>query len=166
VKIIKLVHLLCGVVIASFTCTGASAAIAPTPRTHCGTEEVIIFNCSFKNKKTISMCANQTLTSQSGSLQYRYGVIGRRPELKYPISTNESYKSFTMLSSSSGKWHDRKINFKINDFSYSILSYENTSIPESEFSISIFKNQKKIKYLNCLKNSIQDETWILIDILK
>ncbi|MEQ1535432.1 MAG: hypothetical protein ABL923_06100, partial [Burkholderiaceae bacterium] len=120
-KIIKIISSLCITVIVSFMHLEASVAIASTLRTHCGTDEIIIFNCSFKNKKTISMCASQTLTNQSGSLQYRYGVTGRRAELKYPVFANESYKSFTLLSSGSGKWHDRRINFKINDFSYSIL---------------------------------------------
>ena len=137
--IFEMVRFLCKSIIISLFYLGFATATTVTLRTHCNDKEKIIFSCSFENKKTISICANQR-----NSLQYRYGVVGRRIELKPPASINNSYKSFSMLSSGSGKWHDRKINFKINDFSYSILSYENINIPEEEFSISIFKNQKKL----------------------
>ena len=112
------------------------------------------------------MCGSPDLAKESGTLQYRYGFIGKRLELEYPNSNDNVDKKFSITSSGSGKWHDRKINFEINNFTYSLSSYENMNIPEEDFSISIFKNRKIFRYLICIKNSIHDDTWILEDILK
>lgn len=165
-KIFTLVRFFCRSVIASSIYAGFSTAVAAAPRTHCKAEEKMIFNCSFENKKTISICASHDLTSTSGSLQYRYGVVRKRIELQYPTLTNRSSEKFSLHDSTSARWHDRTVSFIVNDYSYSILSYENINIPENEFSVSIFKNKKRITYLNCLSNSVYDETWTLKEILK
>lgn len=53
--------------------------------THCAANERVLFSCPFKHGKTVSLCASADLSSTDGTLQYRYGVIGRAPELMFPI---------------------------------------------------------------------------------
>lgn len=52
--------------------------------THCKPDERVVFSCPFKRGKTASLCASPDLTRTTGTLQYRYGVVGKTPELMYP----------------------------------------------------------------------------------
>ncbi len=55
-----------------------------TVATHCKGEERVVFSCPFKFGKTASLCASADLTKTTGTLQYRYGVVGKKPELIFP----------------------------------------------------------------------------------
>ena len=52
--------------------------------THCTSNERVVFSCPFKHGKTASLCASPDLSKTTGTLQYRYGVVGKAPELVYP----------------------------------------------------------------------------------
>jgi hypothetical protein len=52
--------------------------------THCKPDERVVFSCPFKHGKTASLCASSDLTKTTGTLQYRYGVVGKTPELMFP----------------------------------------------------------------------------------
>lgn len=52
--------------------------------THCAPDERVVFSCPFKHGKTASLCASADLTKTTGTLQYRYGVVGKKPELVFP----------------------------------------------------------------------------------
>lgn len=52
--------------------------------THCKPGERIVFSCPFKHGKTASLCASADLTKTTGTLQYRYGMVGKTPELVFP----------------------------------------------------------------------------------
>ncbi|MES2876915.1 MAG: hypothetical protein V4713_00745 [Pseudomonadota bacterium] len=59
--------------------------------THCTPDERIVFSCPFKHGKTASLCASSDLTKTTGTLQYRYGVVGKKPELVFPqLGTHEN----------------------------------------------------------------------------
>lgn len=62
---------------------GAFAQVKAVP-THCKPDERVVFSCPFKRGKTASLCASPDLTKTTGTLQYRYGVVGRKPELTFP----------------------------------------------------------------------------------
>ncbi len=51
--------------------------------THCTDSELTVFSCELKNKKTVSVCASNDVSSDSGYLQYRFGKIGK-VELSIP----------------------------------------------------------------------------------
>lgn len=63
--------------------TSALAQTKVVP-THCKPDERVVFSCPFKHGKTASLCASADLTKTTGTLQYRYGVIDKTPELVYP----------------------------------------------------------------------------------
>lgn len=52
--------------------------------THCKAAERVVFSCPFKHGKTASLCASADLSPTDGTLQYRYGVVGKTPELTFP----------------------------------------------------------------------------------
>lgn len=59
-------------------------AQAKAVATHCKPDERVVFSCPFKHGKTASLCASADLTKTTGTLQYRYGVVGKTPELMFP----------------------------------------------------------------------------------
>lgn len=59
-------------------------AQAKVVATHCKADERVIFSCPFKHGKTASLCASSDLTKTTGTLQYRYGEVGKKPELMFP----------------------------------------------------------------------------------
>lgn len=70
--------------IASTTMLTMSPVNAQAVPTHCKPEERAVFSCPFRNGKTASLCASPDLTKITGTLQYRYGVVGKNPELMFP----------------------------------------------------------------------------------
>ena len=61
-----------------------SATSATTVPSHCTTDERVVFSCQFKNGKTASLCASPDLDREKGILQYRFGMVGKKPELTFP----------------------------------------------------------------------------------
>jgi hypothetical protein len=57
---------------------------APVVGSFCFVDEVIVFSCHSTNGNTISLCSSPTLTASEGYLQYRFGVLGKIPELVHP----------------------------------------------------------------------------------
>jgi len=51
---------------------------------HCSAKEQTLFSCN-TGGKTVSVCASPDLSTDSGSLQYRFGRLGA-PELLYPAA--------------------------------------------------------------------------------
>lgn len=70
--------------IGSMVSVVAFAQSKPVVATHCKPDERIVFSCPFKPGKTASLCASSDLTKTTGTLQYRYGVVGKKPELMFP----------------------------------------------------------------------------------
>jgi len=59
-------------------------AAAPAVVSLCFVDEAVVFSCRSTDGKTISLCSSPTLTASEGYLQYRFGVIGKIPELIVP----------------------------------------------------------------------------------
>lgn len=66
-----------------FLAVSASALAAGT---HCNHREETVFSCNLGHK-TVSVCASKKLTPHSGYVQYRFGALGRKPELSFPKHT-------------------------------------------------------------------------------
>ncbi len=60
--------------------------------THCKPDERVVFSCPFKHGKTASLCASADLTKSTGTLQYRYGAVGRKLELIFPDLEDRTVK--------------------------------------------------------------------------
>jgi hypothetical protein len=60
----------------------------------CGLAEKVVFNCQLKkSKKLISVCGSQTLTRDSGYIQYRFGTKNKL-ELSYPKTKVNTQSQF------------------------------------------------------------------------
>ena len=57
---------------------------APVVGSLCFVDEAVVFSCSSTKGKSISLCSSPELTASDGYIQYRYGVIGKIPELIFP----------------------------------------------------------------------------------
>ncbi len=66
-----------------FLAAGAPALAAGT---HCSQAEETVFSCNLGHK-VVSVCASQEVTQHSGYIQYRFGALGRKPELSFPKTT-------------------------------------------------------------------------------
>src|SRR5713101_6833009 len=78
------------VAVICFAASGASYSPASSkpgtlqPNSLCATNERIIFSCLVKRPaKIVSVCASKDLTSESGYLQYRFG-LPEKLELEFP----------------------------------------------------------------------------------
>jgi hypothetical protein len=138
------------VAVALMTCAvWSQVALAQTmAATHCSQEEKIVFSCPFKNKKTVSLCASANLTKDKGILQYRYGVVGKKPELEFPneaqmlkARTGHPIRFYSYFASTvPGKGDSADISFKLNDHNSTPFSY-NLSTDNGTLTYRLFVNE-------------------------
>lgn len=116
--------------------------------TLCSTTEKIVFSCSFKNGKTVSICASSDLSASTGILQYRFGRVGKRPELVFP-SDNKIlakdqfwfYPNGYEHHSGDAIWLDpvRTLGFKHDGLIYELEVTANKGTAEYEADLSVKK---------------------------
>src|SRR5262249_22100662 len=97
--------------------TAASKAVS-----QCSTQEKVIFSCPTSRTKVVSVCSSPSLTTTSGTLQYRFGLAGQKPEFVFPQSQEHPRKYFqsgTMMYSGGGGAY---LEFSNNDFKYVIFT--------------------------------------------
>ncbi len=113
----------------------------------CFVDEVAVFSCSSTNGKTISLCSSPILTESEGYLQYRYGVIGKIPELvhpKRPEHPKEHFISGTAPYSGGGASY---LKFSKGKHSYTVF----TGIGKGweKEGVVVKKSGKQIAYVAC-----------------
>lgn len=85
---------------------GSAAADATAlPTTHCHADERVVFSCPFKNGKTASLCASPNLDKDNGTLQYRFGVVGKKLELAFPNFEEWQFAEKTKHPNWNFHWH-------------------------------------------------------------
>lgn len=88
----------------------------------CFVDEAVVFSCSSIAGKTISLCSSSVLTESEGYLQYRYGVVGKIPELvhpKRPEHPKEHFISGTVPYSGGGAAY---LKFSKGQYSYTVFT--------------------------------------------
>jgi hypothetical protein len=85
----------------------------------CRSQETTYFNCTV-GKKLVSLCASRDLSAKSGTLQYRFGLPSKPPELEYPKTPDLAAKHFTEYDSWFAKGGTQALGFSIGSYSYSI----------------------------------------------
>ena len=73
---------------------GSHVAATPAGATLCSPAEQVLFSCETPQQRVVSLCSSSLLTSTAGYLQYRFGKIGRDPELVYPTMREHPKKYF------------------------------------------------------------------------
>lgn len=100
-------------------------ASSPQPRnsqtgTLCDKGERVIFSCPVKRPaKIVSLCASKDLTSDTGYLQYRFGLPGKI-ELEYPKDRTGTQEKFQYTHYFRAQVDLTEISFSINGYEYQI----------------------------------------------
>ena len=93
----------------------------PQPQTLCAKNERIIFSCPVKRPaKIVSVCASKDLTSETGYMQYRFGLPGK-VELEFPKDRKGTQEKFQYSHYFRARFEMTSINFTIDGYEYSVF---------------------------------------------
>jgi hypothetical protein len=124
----------------------------PTAPSLCIKGEVAFFTCTTKTKKTISLCG-QSLPDDGSWMEYRFGKVGKKPELAYPpthLSPSAVFeRGNLMFSKGGGHW----IRFTNEKTRYTVFSarghiWEKNGIliePEGKSAVTVMCDSKTYK---------------------
>ncbi|HEY8204308.1 MAG TPA: hypothetical protein VIF81_06245 [Pyrinomonadaceae bacterium] len=109
------------------------------PNTLCARDERVIFGCLLKQlAKIVSVCASKDLTSETGFLQYRFGLPGKI-ELEFPKDRTGTQQKFEYSHYFRARVDLTEINFTVDGVNYSVFDdYQGEEKPAfSEQGVSI-----------------------------
>jgi hypothetical protein len=106
----------------SFASSQAKTGLpALQPNTLCAKDERVIFACRLKRPaKILSICASKNLTSETGYLQYRFGLPGKI-ELEFPKSRTGTQEKFDYMHYFRAQFDLTEINFTVEGVNYSVF---------------------------------------------
>jgi hypothetical protein len=115
--------------------------------TLCTSEEEVIFSCTTKKEKTVSLCSSAPLTATAGYLQYRFGAVDQDPELTYPTTREHPSRHFeagTLMYSGGGGAY---LKFKSGEYAYTVF----TGIGKGweKEGVVVEKSGSQLAYLPC-----------------
>ena len=122
----------------------APASAAPTL---CAAPELVLFSCATASGKVISLCGSPDLGELRGSLQYRFGTVGAKPELSYPATPQRPKTAFlsgTIPYSGGGAAY---LTFEISDVRYTVF----TGIGKGweKEGVVVERGAQRLAYLAC-----------------
>lgn len=128
-----------------------NAARTFQPNTLCAKDERVIFGCLLKRPaKIVSLCAAKDLTSESGYLQYRFGLPARI-ELEFPKDRQGTQQKFEYTHYFRARFELNEINFTTDGVNYSVFDdYNGEEKPEvmlQGVSINQRTQKKEVRYL-------------------
>jgi len=116
------------VIVATILLAAQAGAVhlKPTLRhnSHCTTDEHVIFNCTVKAAKIVSLCASKDLSKDKGYLQYRFGLPGKL-ELEFPKTRTGTQAQFHYTHYFRYQVDLTEINFSIDGNDYQIFDTYN-----------------------------------------
>lgn len=139
--------------VADRTLLPAQATRALQPNTLCAKDERAIFACLLKQPaKIVSICASKNLTSETGYVQYRFGLPGKI-ELEFPKDRTGTQQKFEYNHYFRARVDLTEINFTVDGVSYSVFDdYQGEEKPAfSEQGVAINwpgTNKKEVR-LTC-----------------
>ena len=93
----------------------------PQPQTLCAKDERIIFSCPVKRPaKIVSVCASKDLTSETGYMQYRFGLPGK-VVLEFPKDRKGTQAKFQYTHYFRARVDLTEINFTIEGYEYQVF---------------------------------------------
>ena len=106
---------------------GSTQQFAASPQTNnlqtgtlCEKGERVIFSCPVKRPaKIVSLCASRTLTSETGYLQYRFGLPGKI-ELEFPKDRTGTQQKFQYTHYFRAQFDLTEISFTNDGYEYEI----------------------------------------------
>jgi hypothetical protein len=131
-----------------------SATAAPTL---CQSSESVVFSCEVAgSRKVVSLCSSPDLSSDRGSLAYRFGLPSRI-ELEFPPrGTHSSAKQFRYAHYFRYKVDGTEITFNVGEYSYTVFAYyEDEERPSTSEGVHVSRAQK-VRTLKCLEKAKVD----------
>ena len=127
-----------------------------TVSTHCTNNELVLFSCTLKKHKTVSICASKDLSPNSGYMQYRFGKIGKI-EITIPKSS-KGLPDFTLQANKHPHAEYNNLVISKGSFYYSITSFrqlakkskDGYSVPPSSDSLSVEDTRKSMREGNII----------------
>lgn len=107
----------------------------PQPTSLCAPDERIIFSCPLATPaKIVSVCASKDLASESGYLQYRFGLPGKI-ELEYPKDRQGSQEKFqySHYRRSHLNTARTRIHFNIDGYDYKVFDGDGYELSDDSY---------------------------------
>ena len=120
----------------------------------CRVKEPVIFSCQLKNRKTISVCGTEN-GAGGKTAQYRFGDLGKSPELVWPEADGKDRLTFASVPYSGGG--EAQISFSRGDVTYVVYSRMvrtnfkagEPNYPEMTDGIMVLKGKETVSDLIC-----------------
>lgn len=104
---------------------------------HCTAGEKPVFSCQIKGKtKVVSICASEDVGSDSGYIQYRFGVPGKI-EMAFPANKASSARAFTMATHTRPGASYSSMSFKNKGVKYVVYDEYNSDSGQDEFASGV-----------------------------
>src|SRR5206468_658634 len=99
----------------------AQATRTLQPNTLCSKDERTIFACLLKQPaKIVTVCASKNVTSETGYLQYRFGLSGK-VEVEFPKDRTGTQQKFDYNHYFRARVDLTEINFSVDGVNYSVF---------------------------------------------
>lgn len=120
----------------------------------CSVKEAVLFSCQLKNRKTVSVCGTENGAGDK-TAQYRFGVLGKSPELVWPEAAGKGRLTFASVPYSGGG--EAQLGFSRGDVTYIVysrmvrtnFSAGEPNYPEMTDGIMVLKAKKTVSDLVC-----------------
>ena len=138
----------------------ATPVVEAAHRSHCTGGEVAVFTCPIGDK-TVSLCASADRSFSSGTLQYRFGRIGK-VEMNYPEKAAASRKAFRGGLALYGSGGSSYVRFVRAGVAYTLYRY--SGIGHQEDGLVVSRGDRKLTAAKCPNFAVvDDEWWLQID---
>jgi hypothetical protein len=133
---------------------GQDAAKKTAATGWCSASEPVIFSCQLKSRKTISVCGTED-GAGAKSAQYRFGILGKSPELVWPEVAGKDALTYARVPYSGGG--EQQLSFSRGDVTYAVYSRmirtnfkaDEPNYPEMTDGIMVLKGNEMVSDLVC-----------------
>lgn len=129
------------------------AALAGTG--HCTDAETVLFSCTVKGGKHVSVCQDVGLIhfGVTGGMQYRFGPAGA-PELTFPQDASD-ITVWTLKDVTLARAAGQALSFSNGGYTYT-LSAIGSGSPDAFFGVTVEKDGQTLATLPCAEGSVVD----------
>ena len=118
----------------------------------CRPDEKVYFSCVTLSERTASVCGAQNFDAGNPYLQYRYGHIGKLPELSFPKVPTPPRGLFEFSNSGFGaKASVRNLRFHIGEYTYVVFRSTAAFDPETA-GVQVSRSDGKTTRIECKSN--------------
>ena len=121
------------------------------PESLCHKDEWIVFSCSVKKDKIVSVCASSDLTPTTGYMQYRFGSYNQKPDMIYPSRLVQPHNYFVFYMKSEGNSGSLALGFHVHAYQYSVYAHGTDAIHGyNGGGVIVRHNGKRVSVMRCL----------------